>query len=979
MPTYIVRDPQSGKTLSLTGDSPPTEAELEQLFASQGGQTTTAESPDLLPARPQPVSSITGMTPSEAQARGEEGAARLKEGVIETAKGSPGAIARYGIPVAAGIATGGMGFLPAAGYGLLAGAGGELAAQGIESATGMRDALNLREVAGSGIAGSVVPVALRRTVGAVPSASQSVVNFLTNAGAMTSANEAARLVEKGEFEAPKGVADYLLRIGAPVALAGVGTAASMSVARQQARIAKGDALIKERFGTVPMLGEVMPGLSEFEARRFQGNNVIARQAAENMDANLAGVVKAELVDKAPNPDKIARQLLPYVQDVEQLRTAATQARAKADNLANQATQATTADLVLARRLADEADAAAVEAVKQRALYTEGTERMLGSSITDVSDVAKGNRLQKLTELADAAEKSVSVGLGRLYGKAGLELTAPVARVSEIRKNIARMVSDPVESGQLMEMFDAAIKKPGMLTNGGDLTLAGYRNVRDLISDGLVTAGGDRTAATRKAGQAYNAAKAASETYISKVYPKNVADSFKAANGAAASVFQNRTGVIDDIRAGNIDRVVSLIEDQGYGPVAKAIQDYSSALSGIGDDASRAASKQFVANMAGSIRDHLVDTSMRLGEGVDNATKALDVSKLVKRVDALRQKGMSPEALGFPNADAVQALARVASTPNKAMDMGSLSRFMDDVALSGVPIAEARLSYDDALRKYMTASNAAESTRELNRLNDLRKKAEFGAGEADAAYQRAVNDPLVRLFNEPGLSVSPVAGANPEYVGKLLSAGENGVKRLSAALQTPVPGSPELTIRRLNNLAALKKSAVADVFGETFRAALGPGDQRLRLERITDFFYGPTQKTERDAFRALVGKEEFGNLQQRFAEPIKRIFEQRKKLGVAMGDIREDLIVASGSLGQLQGRSTAGVILGNYLRRAFDAISNRGYNVLYGLYVDPTISRDFLKAKGDINAFVNSNPRNALMYQMMLREDEANNPQQSPAR
>jgi hypothetical protein len=968
MPTYTIRDPQSGRTLTVRGDSPPSESELEQLFASQQTPPTETQPSEARPTFQTP----TAMSGGNYMVSGFQAAPEAQ------AQGVAGMV-RYAAPVAATLATGGLGLAPAMLASGAATAGGEALAQGLEGEAGTRNALNLRQIAASGIAGSVVPVPLRAVAGAVPSATQGVVNFLTNAGAMVSANEAAQVVEKGEFVAPQGVADYLIRVGAPVALAGVGSAASMSLARQQARIAKGDALIKERFGTLPMLGEVMPSLSEFEARRFQGNNVVARRAAENMDANLAGIVKAELVDKAPNPDKVARQLLPYVQDVEKLRTTASQARAQADNLANQATQATASDLVLARRLADEADAAAVEAVKQRALYTEGTEKMLGSSITDVSEVAKGARLQRLSELADAADKSVSVGLGRLYGKAGLELTAPVARVGDVRKNIARMVSDPVESGQLLEMFEAAIKKPGMLTNGGDLTLAGYRNVRDLISDGLVNAGGDRSAATRKAGQAYNAAKSASETYISSVYPQNIADSFKAANKAAASIFESRTGIIDDIRSGNVDKVVRLIEDQGYGPVAKEIQAYSAALGGLGDDASKAAARQFTANMAGAIRDHLVDTSMRLGEGIDEASRALDVSKLVKKVDSLRQKGMSPEALGFPNSDAVKALARVATTPNKAMDMASLSRFMDDVALSGVPIAEARLAYDDALRKYMTASNAAESTRELNRLSTLRKQAEFGAGEADKAYQRAVNDPLVRLFNEPGLSVSPVAGANPEYVSKLLASGENGVQRLSKALQTPVPGNPDLTIRRLNNLAALKKSAIADVFGETFRAALGPGDQRLRLERITDFFYGPTQKTERDAFRSLIGKQEFGNLEQRFAAPIKRIFEQRKKLGVAMGDVRDDLIVASGALGQLQGRSTAGVILGNYLRRALDAVANRGYGVLYGLYVDPVISRDFLKAKGDINAFVNSSPRNAMLYQMMVREDEANNPQQSPAR
>jgi len=38
MPTYTVRDPQSGKTVKLTGDSPPSEKELEQVFSSLSGK-----------------------------------------------------------------------------------------------------------------------------------------------------------------------------------------------------------------------------------------------------------------------------------------------------------------------------------------------------------------------------------------------------------------------------------------------------------------------------------------------------------------------------------------------------------------------------------------------------------------------------------------------------------------------------------------------------------------------------------------------------------------------------------------------------------------------------------------------------------------------------------------------------------------------------------------------------------------------------
>lgn len=38
MPTYKVTDPNTGKTIKLTGDSPPTEQELEEIFSKIGGQ-----------------------------------------------------------------------------------------------------------------------------------------------------------------------------------------------------------------------------------------------------------------------------------------------------------------------------------------------------------------------------------------------------------------------------------------------------------------------------------------------------------------------------------------------------------------------------------------------------------------------------------------------------------------------------------------------------------------------------------------------------------------------------------------------------------------------------------------------------------------------------------------------------------------------------------------------------------------------------
>jgi hypothetical protein len=45
MPRYTVKDPASGKTIVLTGDSPPTEAELTEIFAKVNGTTESAAAP----------------------------------------------------------------------------------------------------------------------------------------------------------------------------------------------------------------------------------------------------------------------------------------------------------------------------------------------------------------------------------------------------------------------------------------------------------------------------------------------------------------------------------------------------------------------------------------------------------------------------------------------------------------------------------------------------------------------------------------------------------------------------------------------------------------------------------------------------------------------------------------------------------------------------------------------------------------------
>ncbi|MFA5354975.1 MAG: hypothetical protein WC291_12155, partial [Thermodesulfovibrionales bacterium] len=58
MPTYKVMDPSSGKTFRLTGDSPPTEAELTDIFGGQTIETNAA--PEAETGAPSFASTMSG-------------------------------------------------------------------------------------------------------------------------------------------------------------------------------------------------------------------------------------------------------------------------------------------------------------------------------------------------------------------------------------------------------------------------------------------------------------------------------------------------------------------------------------------------------------------------------------------------------------------------------------------------------------------------------------------------------------------------------------------------------------------------------------------------------------------------------------------------------------------------------------------------------------------------------------------------------
>lgn len=127
MPDYTIRDPQSGMTLTVRGDSPPTEAELSDLFSHTGGAqpaTPPQGAPDMMQAY--------GKTDSIVQ--NVKNLAGKAVGYLPAIGGAVGGMVGGAGGTVAGMGVGGVpGAIAGAGIGA---AGGEAAKQLINRATG---------------------------------------------------------------------------------------------------------------------------------------------------------------------------------------------------------------------------------------------------------------------------------------------------------------------------------------------------------------------------------------------------------------------------------------------------------------------------------------------------------------------------------------------------------------------------------------------------------------------------------------------------------------------------------------------------------------------------------------------------------------------------------------------------------------------------------------------------------------------------
>lgn len=866
---------------------------------------------------------------------------------------------RYGVPIAAGVATGGMAFLPAAAITGAASAGGEAAAQFLENQT-TGEPMRPREVAAAGVAGLATPVKI---------ASAPVANFLANAGIGVGATQAAKAIREGEFKAPKDKLTGVIEFGLPVGFAGLGAYATQKATTAKKAAEELATLSAERGGLNVLPGEIVQGYQGMEARLIRAGNQRIINEAQNLDADLGKIV-IEAYKDAPRQEELGRKVIPYVKSLDAMKATAQSKREAAQAAEEAFKRAEFEGASNLSELESKARGAAIEAEKSATLYTDGLQKVFGSQLGDVSQYATGARINRIKAASETANNAIKEGLSKLYKLSGIDENTSVVRLDDIRATLAKKVPGAADWVELVQQVEKAAKAPGVMLEDGLITLNGYRRIRDDIAKGLIAQGESPSLASRKASQAYDAIREAHYDFLKETNP-DALKALKPANEAAAAVFKakgSQLGVIDSLASGDIAGVVSAIEKEGYGPVVQEIQGYAQAIAGMGGRDAALAANTFKQNIRLAIRDHIIDTSLRLGAGEDNASKAIDMGKVVERLDSLRQKGLGPEQLGMGSSKDVKALAKIASNQGGSVSVEQFNNFVNDLAELGGDKAASMLRLENLQKAYLAEQNVQRKASLGQYVKDQLAKAKLDAQDAETAFTRASNDPLVVMLNQPGFALTP-KGDNTKYVTSVLNGGPEGARGFIKALRTPVVGDAAETASRAKLADDIGKAAVSSLLFDNVKKAMGPGDNRLQLANISDFFEGASNRTQRDAMRELIGAEAFDNLKKTLGDPIVRIHKTQQRLAAGTGDFKENLIAASAATGLAKGRTTGGVVVGGALNRFINAIERNEHNLAYTLYIRPDTAKAFRQASYNVDKFINSSPRNALLYRLAAQEDQ----------
>lgn len=949
MPTYQ-EYMESARKADAAGDTEAASRLVALARSSRDSSSVIADSGK----RPEMVSTVTGMTPGQAQSRAEAGQKALIQGVGEAA--AP--VIRYGIPMAASVAMPplGAGWLASAASAAMAGgasaAPASVVAQWIEMNTGERKSFDGKEV-GRDVLLNSAPIRgtggfLRRAAFNVPSA--------------VAASEVASAYDRG-YNAT--ALDASKRAVVP---ASVAAAASLLGAKGEkmvgAAAAKGD-IAASRFGGSVMLSEILPERMSMEANQFARNNKNAVQALSNMDEKITDVIRREFPNVSPDSE-IYGELADLGGKLRTLRVESEKLSQIAQQKEAVAQQARSLNSDQYPRLASEAKAAAME-VQKTDLLRSLQEGIFDGPVPELGSVASGRSINAVKNIYKSAEEMLSAGANELYGKAGIGLNDPVVNLAGIRNQVKNLSikGEALEGNVAREIVNKQIGSyfGDGAPLGATLTLEQYRGLRDKIAKNLVDAGEPVASANRIAAGAYDAVREASNRFLSKNLDPERFAAWGNANAAESLRYRAReSGFWEALNRGDSDAIVNRILKEGWdggkSPIAQEVNAYGQIIAGSGDRLnpetvrrSMQAGIAFNESVSGVIRNELLNRSANSGLGRD----VYNVDRLVKEIDAIGAKGFPVEQLGFGQPSVLKDLAKVASVGSSGgYTARELNEFLETAGRLGGGTAAARVQFNRAYRDAAIANGIRAKAKAEANLIKAANLAKADAGAAESAMRALEKDPLAQFMSDTKMRVPADAAGRMDVVNRLMGVDPDVAKGFVEAMQTSGRGS---------DLESLKKAFEAEVMRKFQPVASGG---KIDTAGITETFFsesGPAKRAQ-STLRNLLGDDRYQTIRDNFVLPMKRIADQQNKVmgaHIANNALPFRTVLSPGQTG-------GGTIYTN-LKDIGGFIDRAQYNTLYTLYLDPKFAPGLAKLGGSIDKYAAQNPVFGVALRIAMKQDQ----------
>lgn len=1003
MPTYTITDPQSQRTLRLTGDRPPTETEIEQAFAASTRPATNAAD------KPAPMinAQSAGLPPYDPSSMGMGGftapptpadMAAAKTGLANTLRAAPMAAAAL-FPPAGALAYLGMG---------TAGALTELGARGIEG----QEVAN-RDAMGAAARAAIMfgaPIARPFTAPLFSGRGMlnSVVGGLQMGGATLGGNFIDRAISKDspvtldDLKAAGKSAIWPAVLGAAIQMGSgklLSNAEDLSIAN-----ANRDTL-KEIGITNPTLGMVLPEYAPLEQQVAGANPVIQNKIATAM---MPATKKFnELVGRAESNQDVASQLAPLIPQADAAEAAYKQAQAmqqKAQQAADAAMAKTDMPIQQRSALLEKTTNDELNAVAEMARRSEEQQRLVDSiggqtgkaeAITSVIRAGFSARqraaqnmmaatginptaplVDKGTLLAAAREAMGS----RASSEAGKKILAVIDAAKEAPQAAMPMGGATLgveQSRALAAMLSAkgANKDIGKAASAGlaavtpkepvMLSLQEFQDLRNRISDAFVgTAENTMSSAEQLASTAYAKMGEATMPAVAATYGQSGAMNYR-----DFLSFWKRTSQLRDTKFGG-SFLRGQVTDEAIGEMAKKLMagksdeltNYKRFIDVLGEQ-DKAAAAHAQTTMVGAVRNAFLQDAMTAG--------VVDYRKLARSLNQAAQPSGAPfdiGAFGFGNRGQIanwnkvvnefkptdvtpEALASVMQSPDvqKALNVGGESL---------APRLRTILAEKAFNKRVLDAAATAErgmvapARQAYAEAATFAKQAGIDAKQAEIRARAAMDDPVLGAFKGKGDYKLTMEAGRMGGDGTVSDLIRNMKWEEARGL---LRGLDEI---RPNTAKMVRSRILAGEFEKLGVPEVGlPGEtQRLDVNRVRAYFE-PSSVAEPNSNITWLSKvmpEEAVKFKS-FARALADLDDVRRSALVS-GKIPHDAVEAA-SFARMIGTGSAmrGSIVRASANRMLEFFRQRRYNLLSAMITDEGFKNAFYKANGDLGEAIGSLP------------------------